>query len=128
MSIATLKTRCTNSWSSLTLKCNANTFVKVDAQTKENCRQAISHVQGSCCPKLQLQETGLSKTYGEYSLQRKKNNFMLNAGQDKKNFHSSNLLCICPSLFDTYPNKAKYSIYEKLSRVFSVAGFRFQEK
>ena len=98
-------------------------LVKVDAQTKENC-----HVQGSCCPKLQLQETGLSKTYGEYSLQSKKNNFMLNAGQDKKNFHSSNLLCICPSLFDTYPNKAKYSIYEKLSRVFSVAGFRFQEK
>ena len=36
--------------------------------------------------------------------------------------------CICPSLFDTHPNKAKYSIYEKLSRVFIVAGFRFQEK
>ena len=60
--------------------CNANTFVKVDAQTAENCRQAISYVQGSCCPKLQLQKTGLSKTYGEYSVQYKKNNFMLNAG------------------------------------------------
>ena len=52
---------------------------------------------------------------------------MLNAGQDKKNFHSSNLLCICPSLFDTYPNRAKYSIYEKLSRVFSVAGFHYRD-
>ena len=58
--------------------------MKVDAQTEENCRQAISYVQESCCPKLQLQETGLSKTYGEYSLQYKKNNFMLNAGKIKK--------------------------------------------
>ena len=48
------------------------------------------------------------------------------------NFYLSNLLCICPSLFETYLNKANYIInyifYEKLSRVFSVAGFRFEEK
>ena len=43
-------------------------------------------------------------------------------------FRSLNLHCICPSLFEIYLNKAKYSIYEKLSRVFSVAGFRFEEK
>ena len=42
--------------------------------------------------------------------------------------HSSNLRCICPSLLETNLNKAKYSIYEKLSRVFSVAGSRFEEK
>ena len=36
------------------------------------------------------------------------------------------VLSICPSrLFETFLNKAKYSIYEKLSGVFSVAGFRF---
>ena len=45
-----------------------------------------------------------------------------------KNFHSSSLLCICPSLFETDLNKAKYSIDEKLSTVFSVAGFCFEVK
>ena len=32
------RTHCTNSWSNLTLKCNANTFVKVDTQIVDNCR------------------------------------------------------------------------------------------
>ena len=45
-----------------------------------------------------------------------------------KNFYSSNLLCICPSLLETNLNKAKYNFYEKLSRVFSVADSRFEEK
>ena len=49
-------------------------------------------------------------------------------GARLRNFHSSNLLCICLSLLVTNLNKAKYSIYEKLSTVFSVAGFRFEEK
>ena len=53
---------------------------------------------------------------------------MLSARYILKNFYSSNLLCICPSLLETNLNKAKYSIYEKLSRVFSVAGSRFEEK
>ena len=35
------RTRCTNSWSNLTLKCNTNTFVKVDAQIEENCRRTF---------------------------------------------------------------------------------------
>ena len=51
------RTRCTNSWSNLTLNSNANTFVKVDAQIEENCRRTISYLQGYSCPKLQLQET-----------------------------------------------------------------------
>ena len=49
-------------------------------------------------------------------------------GARLKNFHSSSLLWICLSLFETDLNKAKYSIYEKLSTVFSVAGFCFEEK
>ena len=40
-----LRTRCTNSWSNLTLKCNPNTFVKVDAQIEENCRPSIPYPQ-----------------------------------------------------------------------------------
>ena len=65
--------RCTNSWSNLTLKCNANTFVKVDARIEGNCRRTISPickgilVQSFSCKK--------SKTYREYSSQYKKNNF-----------------------------------------------------
>ena len=43
-----------------------------------------------------------------------------------KNFSSSNLSCICPFLLETnLNNKTKYSVYEKLSRVFSVAGSSF---
>ena len=45
-----------------------------------------------------------------------------------KNRYSSSLLCICSSLFETNLKKAKYGIYEKLSRVFSVSGSRFEEK
>ena len=76
--------RYTNSWSNLTLKCNANTFAKVDARVEGNCLRTISYAQGYFCPKLQLQETEWSETYSEYSSQCKKNNFMLNAGQDKR--------------------------------------------
>ena len=32
------RTHCANSWSNLTLKCNANTFVKVDTKIVDNCR------------------------------------------------------------------------------------------
>ena len=42
-----------------------------------------------------------------------------------KNFYPSNLLSICPSLFEINLNKTKYTeyiIYEKLSRVLSVVG------
>ena len=49
-------------------------------------------------------------------------------GARENYFCLSNLLSICPSLFETYLNEANYIIYEKLSRVFSVAGFRFAEK
>ena len=50
------RTRCTNSLSNLILKCNANTFVKVETQIEVNWRQTISYLQGYSCPK--LQETG----------------------------------------------------------------------
>ena len=43
---------------------HANTFVKADARIEGNCRRTISYLQGYCCPKLQLQETEQSETYG----------------------------------------------------------------
>ena len=44
------------------------------------------------------------------------------------NFYSSNLLCICSSLLEKNLNKAKYGVFEKLSRIFSMAGSRFDGK
>ena len=35
-----------NGWSNLTLKCYANTFVKVDARIEVECRQTISYLKG----------------------------------------------------------------------------------
>ena len=37
-------------------------------------------------------------------------------------------LCICLSLLEANLTKQKYSICEKLSTLFSVAGVRFEEK
>ena len=48
---------------------HANTFVKADARIEGNCRRTISYLQGYSCPKLQLQETEQSETYGEWSSQ-----------------------------------------------------------
>ena len=38
-----------------------------------------------------------------------------------KNFYSSNLSCISPSLLETNLNKAKYNVYKKLSRSHALA-------
>ena len=46
----------------------------------------------------------------------------------RTSIHQTNLFCICPSFIETNLNKAKKGIYEKLSRVFTVAGSRFEEK
>jgi len=40
----------------------------------------------------------------------------------------SNLLCICPSLFKTYLNKATCIIYLKLSKVFKKEEYNFKKK
>jgi len=70
-------------WTNLTLKCYPNTFVEVDAQIVEGCQQIITYLKGySYSWKALLQETMQSETYGKYSWQYKKNNFMLNAGSD----------------------------------------------
>ena len=46
------KTYCTECWSNLILKCYANIFVKVDAQTEKECRQTIFYLKGYSYPKL----------------------------------------------------------------------------
>ena len=89
---------CTKCWSNLTLKCNANTFVKVDAKVKKECRRTI-YLQGYSCPKLYCKKLSSNAETYVFSSQYKRNNFMLNAGQD-----SSNLLYSCPSLFEPILN------------------------
>ena len=53
---------------------------------------------------------------------------MLNAGHDKRISIYQTYFVFVPLVFETYLNKGNYIIYEKLSRVFSVVGFRFQEQ
>ena len=57
--------------------------MEVERQIEDNCQRTISYLQGYSCPKIQLQGKW-SETYGELSSQYKKNNFMLNAEQDKR--------------------------------------------
>ena len=53
---------------------------------------------------------------------------MLNAEQDKRISIYQTYFVFVPLFSKPIFNKANYIIYEKLSRVFSVAGFRFKEK
>ena len=53
---------------------------------------------------------------------------MLNAGQDKRISIYQTYFVFVPPFSKPIFNKANYIIYEKLSRVFSVARFRFKEK
>ena len=99
------------------LKCNANTFVKFDSQIGEKGRRTISYLRGCCCPKLQLQETEWSETYGEYSSQYKKNNFKLNAGKMNEHLFIKVTTYLSFS-FRKNLNKAGYSIYENLVTSF----------
>ena len=123
------RTRCTNSWSNLTLKCNPNTFVKVDAQIEENCRPTIRYPQARVfLPKASVARNWVIRNLRRIQFAIQEEQLYAEHGARLKNFHSSNLLCILPSLFETYLNKAKYSVYEKHLKVFSVAGFRCEEK
>ena len=54
---------------------------------------------------------------------------MMNAGQDKRiSIYQTYFVFVPLFAKPIYLNKGNYVIYEKLSRVFSVARFRFEEK
>ena len=97
--------------------------MKVDVQIEENCPRTISWesilAQNFSCKKLSNQKPTAN------TVRNTRRTTLCWMGARLKNFHSSNLLCICPSLFETYLNKANYIIYEKLLIGFSVAGFPF---
>ena len=99
------RTHCTKCWSNLTLKCNVNTFVKTDAQIREECRRTISYLQGYSCPKLYCKKlTNQKPTVNAVPTPIQEEQLHAECGARLKNFHSWNLLCICLSLFETNPN------------------------
>ena len=107
-------TRCTKCWSSLTFECNANTFVNVDTQIEEEWRRTISPV----CKGILAQSFTATK-WVVRNLRRKQfaiqgEQLYAEWGARLKNFHSSNLLCICLSLFETV------MCYEILSSKFDL--------
>ena len=116
-----------NGLSNLTLKCFANTFVKVDALIDEGCLQTISYLKGYSCLKLHCKKLSNQKLTAN-TVSTLRTTILSECVVILKSLCSSNLLCICSSLLETNLNKAKYSLYEKLSRVFRVGGSRFEEK
>ena len=59
--IVTVELAAQNAGQILTLKCYANTFVRVDAQIEEECRQTISYLKGYAYPKLYCKKLGNQK-------------------------------------------------------------------
>ena len=95
------RTRCTKCWSSLTFECNANTFVNVDTQIEEEWRWTISPF----CKSI-LAQSFTATNWVIRNLRRKQfaiqgEQLYAEWGARLMNFHSSNLLCICLSLFET---------------------------
>ena len=89
-SIVTVELAAQNAhWSNFTSQCNANVFVKVDAQIEEECRRTTSYLQGYSCPKLHW-------NWVQFATQEERLN--AECGADWKNFYLSKLLCFCPSL------------------------------
>ena len=110
-------------WSNLTLTCNDNTFAKADAQIEEECRRTTSYLQGYSCPRLFCKKLSNEKPTAR-NTRRTTLCWMRNKIKELPFIK----LFICSSLLETNLNKAKYSISEKLSTVFSVAGLRLEEK
>ena len=124
------RTRCTNSWSILTLKCNANTFCEswhrnsgqlptdyllsarvflpnasVGNWVIRNVRQILLHVRNT-----------------------RRTTFCWMRGKIKELLFIKVTVYFVPSLFAKNLNKARYNIYGNLLPVFSTEGSRLEEK
>ena len=112
-------TCCTKCWSNLTSKCNANTFVKVDAQIEEECQRTISYLQEYSYPKFYCNK--LSNQKPTANTVRNTSRTTLRWMRDK-NFHLSNLLCIYPAPLFSKPVLTKQKVVGLKEK--SVVGFR----
>ena len=99
-------------------ECNANTFVKVDAQIGEECRRTISYLQGYSCPELYCKKQSYQKPTANTVRNTRTELLYAECGATLKNFYLSKLLCFCSSLFEKNRNNAKYSIYRNRRPVF----------
>ena len=113
------KTRCTECWPNLTLKCNVNTFVKVDGQIEEECRQTISYLQRYSCPKLYCKKLSYQTPTANKVRQTRRTTLCWMRGKIKE--LPIKLIFVFVSLFSKPTlTKQKYNIYEKPSTLFSV--------
>ena len=105
------RTRCTNRWSNLTLKFNANPFLKVDSRIEENCNFLSARVF-EFLPKASVARNWVTRNMPriQFVIQEKELLYA-ECGARLKNFYLSNLLCICPSLFETYLLRKQGKIY-----------------
>ena len=95
--------QCTNSWSNLTLKCNINTFVKADAQIEENCRRTMNVLSARVFfPKTSVARNWVIRNLRQIQFRNTRRTILCWMRARLKNVHSSNLLSICLSLFETY--------------------------
>ena len=94
--------RCTKFPSKLTLKCYANTSVKVDEQiVRGEVPTPISYLKGHSHPKLNCKKLGNQKlTMNKVSITRRTTLIMMKCGVRLENFYLSKLLCICPFRFE----------------------------
>ena len=104
-------------------ECNANTFVKVDAQKGDECRRTISYLQGYSCPELYCKKQSYQKPTANTVRNTRTELLYAECGATLKNFYLSKLLCFCSSLFEKNRNNAKYSIYRNRLPVFRDRSF-----
>ena len=107
------RTRCTISWSNSTLKCDANTFVKVDAQVEENCRPTDYLLSERVfLPKASVARNWIIKNLRQIQFAIQEEQLYAECGARLKNIYLSKLLCICPSLFEKISTKKHISSTE----------------
>ena len=110
------RSHCTNSWSNLTLKCEANTFVKVDAWIRENCWRTISYLQGYSCKSFSCKKLSYQKHTANTVCKTRRTTLCWM--RDKIAEFLFIKLCIWPSLFETYLNKRQIILCMKNSQEF----------
>ena len=98
---------------------------KLTRKWRQYCRRAISYLQGYSSQSFSCKNLGNQKPTANTVRSTRRTTLHWMRGKIKKLSFIKHFLYLSFSFRNSCLNKAKYSmIYEKLSRVFSVAGFR----
>ena len=104
--------------------------MKVDAQIEEDCRQTISYLKGynSYLKLYCKKQSNQKRTVNTVSTTRRTTlRWVLSNIKELLFIKLSDFVFVPPALLKSNLNKAKYSFYEKLSRVFCIAGSQWSE-